>query len=87
MTQTNSRARVKRDTVGGEGMIFLFSQYHDQLATLESFRVICKELIEQSSGKRTTKDKFIYELERATSKDVMVTKVTNYLMAGQGLGV
>jgi len=85
MTQTNSRARVKQDTVGEDGMKFLFSQY--QSATLESFRVICKELIEQSSGKRTTKDKFIYELERATSKDVMVTKVTNYLMAGQGLGV
>ena len=87
MTQTNSRARVKQDMVGGEGMIFLFSQYHDQSATLEGFRVICKELIEQSSGKRTTKDKFIYELDRATSKDAMVTKVTNYLMAGVGLGV
>ena len=85
MTQTNSRARVKKDTVGEDGMKFLFSQY--QSATLEGFRVICKSLIEESSGKRTTKDKFIYELERATSKDVMVTKVTNYLMAGQGLGV
>ena len=85
MTQTNSRVRVKRDTVGDEGMKFLFSQH--QTATLEGFRVICKSLIEESSGKRTTKDKFIYELDRATSKDVMVTKVTNYLMAGQGLGV
>ena len=87
MTQTNSRARVKQDMVGGEGMIFLFSQYQYQAATLEGFRVTCKSLIEESSGKRTTKDKFIYELDRATSKDVMVTKVTNYLMAGQGLGV
>ena len=79
------RSRVKKDTVGEEGMKFLFSQY--QSASLEGFRVICKNLIEESSGKRTTKDKFIYELDRATSKDVMVTKVTNYLMAGQGLGV
>ena len=57
MTQTNSRARVKKDTVGEDGMKFLFSQY--QTATLESFRVICKGLIEESSGKRTTKDKFL----------------------------
>jgi hypothetical protein len=85
MTQSNSRARVRQDTVGEDGIKFLFSQY--QAATLENFRVTCKSLIEESSGKRTTKDKFIYELDRATSKDVMVTKVTNYLMAGQGLGV
>ncbi len=85
MTQSNSRARVRQDTVGEDGLKFLFSQY--QAATLEGFRVTCKSLIEESSGKRTTKDKFIYELDRATSKDVMVTKVTNYLMAGQGLGV
>jgi hypothetical protein len=85
MTQTNSRARVKQDTVGEDGMKFLFSQY--RTATLEGFRVICKGLIEGSSGKRATKDKFVNELERATSKDVMVTRVTNYLMAGQGLGV
>lgn len=85
MTQTNSRARVKNDTVGEDGMKFLFSQY--ETATLEGFRIICKNLIEESSGKRTTKDKFINELERATSKDYMVKKVTNYLMAGQGLGV
>lgn len=85
MTQTNSRARVKNDTVGEGGMKFLFSQY--ETATLEGFRIICKNLIEESSGKRTTKDKFINELERATSKDYMVKKVTNYLMAGQGLGV
>ena len=85
MTQTNSRVRVKQDTIGKDGIKILFSQYH--AATLEGFRVTCKSLIEESSGKRTTKDKFIYELDRATSKDVMVTKVTNYLMAGQGLGV
>lgn len=85
MTQTNSRARVKNDTVGNDGMKFLFNQY--ETATLDGFRIICKSLIEDSSGKRTTKDKFIYELERATSKDYMVKKVTNYLMAGQGLGV
>ena len=43
MTQTNSRARVKKDTVGEDGMKFLFSQY--QSATLESFRIICKEYL------------------------------------------
>ena len=85
MTQKNSKPRVKNDTVGEEGMKFLFSQY--QSASLEGFRVICKNLINESSGKQTTKDKFVFEIDRATSKDCMLTKVTNYLLAGQGLGV
>lgn len=84
-TQKSSRSRVKVDTVGEDGMKVLFAEYQTQ--TLVGFRVVCKELIEQSAGKRETKDKFINELDRATSKDVMLTKVTNYLLAGQGLGV
>ena len=84
-TQTNSRPRVKNDTVGDGGMSLLFSEY--QTSTLEQFRVTCNTLIEDSSGKRATKDKFLAEIARATSKDKMITKVTNYLLAGQGLGV
>lgn len=85
MTQTNSRARVKVDTVGEEGMKFLFSEYQTQ--TLVGFRAICIGLIEQSTGKKETKETFIKELNKANSKDIMLTKVTNYLLAGQGLGV
>lgn len=84
-TQRSSRQRVKHDSVGDDGLKFLFSEFESQ--TLNGFRVICTSLIEQSTGKRETKDRFIREIEHATSKQVMLTKVTNYLMAGQGLGV
>lgn len=84
-TQRSSKQRVKTDTVGDDGLKFLFSEFEKQ--TLTGFRVICTSLIEQSTGKRETKDKFILEIERATSKQVMLTKVTNYMMAGQGFGV
>jgi hypothetical protein len=85
MTQKNSRKRVEVDLVGDTGLKLLFSEFETQ--TLVGFRTICKSLIEQSSGKRETKNKFLNELERATSKELMLNKVTNYMLAGQGLGI
>lgn len=85
MTQTNSRARVKHDTLGADGMKQIFSDYATQ--EVDMFRSTCKEVIERSSGKRSTKDTFLMELDKARSKDFMLKKVTNYLLAGQGLGV
>jgi len=85
MTQSNSRARVKKDSIGADGMKLVFENY--SLQDIETFRTSCKEVIERSAGKRSTKDTFIAELDKARSKDFMLKKVTNYLLAGQGLGV
>jgi hypothetical protein len=85
MTQTSSKPRVKNDTVGDNGLKQLYTAYESM--TKEEFRSFCKELIESSTGKRATKDSFIVALDRAPSKDRMVQSVTNYLLAGQGLGV
>lgn len=85
MTQTNSRSRVKHDTVGTDGMKQIFADYAAQ--NVDEFRSTCKQVIESSTGKRSTKDTFLTELDKARSKDFMLKKVTNYLLAGQGLGV
>lgn len=84
-TQSSSKARVKNDTVGNDGLKALYEAYGTM--DKELFRSFCKETIESSTGKRSTKDTFIAELNKASSKDVMVQKVTNYILAGQGLGV
>lgn len=84
-TQTTSKARIKNDTVGEEGMKFLFEQYGTQ--PIEQFRTLCKDAIEKSTGKKETKETFFREIDKARSKDQMLQKVTNYLLAGQGLGV
>lgn len=84
-TQTSSKTRVKKDTVGEAGLQILYSSYGKQ--TLIEFRSLCITLIEQSSGKRETKDKFIRVFENARSKDEMLRSASNYLLAGQGLGV
>jgi len=85
MTQTSSKPRVKTDTVGDNGLKQLYQSYESM--DKEGFRSFCKHLIEESSGKRATKDSFIVALDRAPSKDRMVRSVTNYLLAGLGLGV
>lgn len=84
-TQTSSKARVKKDTVGEAGLQILYSSYGTQ--SLIEFRSLCISLIEQSTGKRETKDKFIRVFESARSKDEMLRSASNYLLAGQGLGV
>lgn len=85
MTQTSSKPRVKNDTIGNDGLKQLYKSYESM--SKEEFRVFCKQMIEDSTGKRATKDNLIVALERAPSKDRMVQSVTNYLLAGQGLGV
>lgn len=84
-TQSSSKSRVKNDTVGNDGLKELYAAYGSMETS--NFRTLCKGMIEKSTGKRETKDTFIRLLDSAVSKDVMVKKVTNYLLAGQGLGV
>ena len=84
-TQSSSKSRVKNDTVGNDGLKELYAAYG--VMETSNFRILCKVMIEKSTGKRETKDTFIRLLDSAVSKDVMVKKVTNYLLAGQGLGV
>ncbi len=85
MTQKNSRQRCKVDTIGSDGMEKLFEAYRNE--DINTFRNTCIGMIQRSSGKAETKDSFTDILLKATSKDQMVTKVSNYLLAGQGLGV
>lgn len=84
-TQKSSKQRVKNDTVGAEGLRYLFSHYPRQ--SLEDFRNTCVSMIVNSSGKPETKRKFVDEIDAASDKETMLKKVTNYIMAGQGYGV
>lgn len=84
-TQSSSKARVRKDTVGENRMKVLFEMYKE--CDLQSFREACKQTIDMSTGSKVTKERFHRELQKAVSKDKLLTTVTNYLLAGQGLGV
>ena len=85
MTQSSSKARVKCDGIGDEVMKKLYEQY--ELTGIEDFRILCKDVINLSNGKPSTKETFYGEIERAPSKKAMLIKVTNYFLAGDGKGV
>jgi len=85
MTQSNSKQRCKVDTIGTVGLELLFEEYND--IPLEAFRILCIHMIADSSGKKETKDRFVSLIEKASSKEKMLTTTTNYILAGQGLGV
>jgi len=65
------------------------SSFYDRYAKEDvvAFKQTCIEAIEQSSGKKETKMRFVNEVRRLSSKDRMLSVVTNYWLAGQGLKV
>ena len=85
MTQATSEQRVKHDSIGDSGMQQLFAMY--SVLGVNEYRNYCIDVINKSTGKKETRLKFISQLQKLTNSDKMLKLVTNYLLAGQGLGV
>jgi hypothetical protein len=81
-TQTSSKARVKHDGIGEDMIKNIFDNY--TVMHVEDFRNLCIQAIEASTGKKETKQKFINIIQAVQSKTTMMTKVTNYFLAGEG---
>jgi len=84
-TQSSSKARLKKDTIGDDGLKKLY-EAHSYMG-IEQFREYCKELVQSGGGNQPTKDAIIEEIENSPSKDRMLTKTNNFIFAGQGFGV
>jgi len=85
MTQKNSRSRVKEDGIGQDRIQELYSKY-ESLNYID-FIGSCVEVIEESNASSKTKEKFVRLLQSTTSKDKAIKTVTNFYLAGNGLGV
>lgn len=81
-TMEVSVKKVKTDRID-------ISTFYDRYNTedVATFKATCIEAIEQSSGKKETKMRFVNTLQQCRSKDKMLSVVTNYWLAGQGLKV
>ena len=84
-TQSSSKARLKKDTIGDDGLKKLY-QAHSYMG-IEQFREYCIQLVQSGGGNQPTKDAIIEEIENSPSKDRMLTKTNNFIFAGQGFGV
>ena len=84
-TQSSSKARLKKDTIGNDGLLKLYEAY--SYMGIEQFREYCIALVESGGGNRPTKDAIIQSIDNAFSKDEMLKKANNFAFAGMGLGV
>jgi len=85
LTQSSSKPRVKKDTIGEEAMTELFKAL--ETADLEEFKSMCHDIIERSSASSTTKTRFNDIIDQSESKKMLVFTMTNYFLAGEGKGV
>ena len=84
-TQSSSKARLKKDTIGDEGLTKLY-EAHSYMG-IEQFREYCIQLVQSGGGNQPMKDAIIADIENALNKDRMLTKTNNFIFAGQGYGV
>lgn len=84
-TQSSSKARLKKDTIGEAGLLALYKAYEELNA--HAFREYCIQLVKSGGGNQPTKDAIIASLDATIRKDVMLTKTNNFCFAGMGLGV
>jgi hypothetical protein len=84
-TQSSSKARVKNDLIGDELLKKIFVAYETE--DLQEFQKTCVSAIMMSAGKASTKATFVDTINKAKSKAVILTSMTNYTLAGQGLKV
>jgi hypothetical protein len=85
VTQSSSKARLKKDTIGEEGLKKLYKAYSDLTPPL--FKHYCIALVQSGGGNQDTKNVIISSIEKSNSKDFILTKTNNFVFAGLGLGV
>lgn len=84
-TQSSSKARLKKDTIGEDGLKNLYEAYSTM--NVEQFRAYCIALVESGGGNRPTKDGIISGINSTNNKDRMLKKANDFAFAGMGLGV
>ena len=85
-TQSSSKARLKNDTLGDDALSRLYGYYESSIP-FGQFKQICEDMVQMGGGKQARKDEIISAIRQATSREVVVTKVQNFILAGMGLGV
>jgi hypothetical protein len=85
MTQTNSKPRLKNDTLGEDALKRLYSFYES--LDVGQFKIVCEEYVQMGGGRQTRKDEIITAIRKATRKEAALKKAQDFILAGMGLGV
>ena len=84
-TQASSAARLKNDTLGEDALKKLYSGFNT-MSDLQ-FMGLCVDTVQAGGGHQPTKDKLITEIKKAKTRQTMLKKAQDFILAGMGLGV
>jgi len=85
-TQTSSKPRLQNDTLGNDALTELYDAY--RIMDRENFLIFAEGVIMAGGGKQPMKLAIIDQLNKPTaSKEFILTKAQNFILAGMGLGV
>lgn len=85
-TQSSSKARLKNDTLGEEALSRLYGYYESSLP-FGQFKQVCEDMVQMGGGKQPRKDEIIGAIRSSTSREVVLKKAQDFILAGMGLGV
>ena len=88
-TQLTSGKRVKKPNLTNIDLQFLYDAYElEKLGNRDrGFKMTAIELIERGSGNQSKKDIIINAIINAKTKEVVLKKCQDFILAGMGLGV
>lgn len=85
-TQTSSKPRLQNDTLGDEALKELYNAY--AIMNRDDFRIFAEGVVMAGGGKQPMKLAIIDQMNKPNaSKEFILTKVQNFILAGMGLGV
>lgn len=85
MTTRKYNIKEEKDTCGDVGFGNLFRNY--SVLSLEEFREYCIETIRKSRSPDSKKVQWVNMIKDLPNKDLIVKKVSNFMLAGEGLRV
>lgn len=85
-TQQSSKPRLENDTLGNDALTELYQAY--ETMDLEDFRVFAEGVVMAGGGKISRKLEIVNSMyDRNVTKEKVLTKAQNFILAGMGLGV
>lgn len=85
-TQASSKPRLENDTLGNQALTDLYKVYEE--SSLEIFQAYAECVVQSGGGKQPMKDKIIADMNKPNAtKEQILTKAQNFILAGMGLGV
>lgn len=83
-TQSSSAPRLENDTLGNDALTALYNAYKDM--NRDDFHIFAEGVVMAGGGKQPMK-LAICESMVGASKEKILTKAQNFILAGMGLGV